>query len=151
MATINNHIRSRNPWPALLAALGMTAVLGLAIAALGINALSNRNVVPKLEVAPADQFVSSDQATVGQLQELIAQYQSREQQYQLQLQQAADQLNAVESQLQQYQGLVGALQQAGIIQITADGRVLLGRGAFGNDQGEGDHDKGSSHHSGGQP
>ena len=115
----------------------MTLVLGLVILALGLNALFNSNVTPVQAAGPTDQSISADQATIDQLQSLIAQYQAREGQYQNELQQAADQLNQANTQLQQYQTLVTALEQAGVIQITGDGRVFIGRG-FSGGRGDGD-------------
>jgi len=137
MSNVNNHIKAHKQWPALLAALGMTLILGLAIFALGFNALFNTNVTPVQAAGPSDPSTSADQATIDQLQNLVAQYQEREGQYQNELQQAADQLNQANAQLQQYQRLVSALQNAGIIQITADGQVFLGRG-FSGGRGDGD-------------
>lgn len=143
MHTVNNHVKPRRQWPAVLAAIGMTLLLGLAVAALGINALFNQDVVP-VEAAPAETAVSSDQANVEQLQSLISEYQSREQQYQQQLQQAADQLNSTTTQLTQYQSLVSALQRAGVIQIAPDGRVFVMGGGLSTGQsrqgGESDGD-----------
>ncbi len=133
MHTLNNHVKPRRQWPAVLAAVGMTLLVGLAVAALGINALLNQDVVP-VEAAPADPAISSNQANIEQLQSLIAEYQSREQQYQQQLQQAADQLNSTTSELTQFQSLVSALQRAGVIQIAPDGRVFVMGGGFGAGQ-----------------
>jgi predicted PurR-regulated permease PerM len=140
MSTANNHIKSRKQWPGILAALGMTAVLGSIIFFLGVNAIFNTNVTPVQAAGATDIAVTSDQATIEQLQSLIDQYQTREQQYQTELQQAADQLNQENAQLQQYQGLISALQNAGVIQISADGRVFIGSGGFGERQGGRDGD-----------
>lgn len=140
MSTANNHIRSQKQWPALLAALGITFVMGLLIIALGANALFNKDVVPVLAAAPSATAVNGDQATIEQLQSLIVQYQDREVQYQTELQQAADQLTQSNAQLQQYQGLVAALQNAGVIQIAPNGQIFLGPGAPGGRQAEHDDD-----------
>lgn len=138
MATRNYHSNSHKQWPALLAAFVITLVLGLAMAALGLNALVNQNSVPIQTASALDQTLNSDPVTDDQAGSLIAQYQAREQQYQTQLQQAADQLNTANAQLQQYQSLVSALQQAGVIQITSDGRVFVSRGGFGEGEFNGD-------------
>ena len=136
MASANNHIKSQKRWPAFLAALLMTAVIALAILALGANALLNRNAIPVQAANLSDQSssvgqVTVDQASIDQLQSLVDQYQARELQYQSELQQAADQLDQTNAQLQQYQGLVSALQESGIIQISQDGRVFLNRSLAG--------------------
>lgn len=138
MHTLNNHIKPRRQWPALLAAIGMTLLIGALIAALGFNALFNTNVVP-VEAAPADPAPAGQQMTLDQMQSLINQYQDREAQYQQELQQATDQLNSANSQLTQYQNLINALQRAGVIQIAPDGRVFVfGGGGFrGENEGNG--------------
>jgi uncharacterized protein YlxW (UPF0749 family) len=129
--------------PAVLAALGMTLVVGIAMFALGLNALIN-NGGSQVKDAPALAQVSSsatvDQANLQKLQGLISQYQTRENQYQTELNQAAqklDQANAQiqqdQAQLQQYESLLMALQNAGVIRITSDGRVLLPRSGFGGE------------------
>jgi flagellar motor protein MotB len=131
-----SHIRKT--MPAITAALFMTAVLALVIVSIGLNALFNRNTVPLQASAASPQDAaalngaastdtSSQDATVQQLQSLIAQYQSRETQYQTQLQQAADQINQLTQQNQQYQSLIDALQNAGVIQINQNGQVFLNR------------------------
>jgi hypothetical protein len=124
--------------PAMVATLCMTAFIVFAGLAFGVNALFNTNVLPTqaapgaVSQASTDQVsvdqVSADQASVQSLQSTIAQYQQREAQYQQELQQAADQINTLNSQNQQYQQLIMALQNAGVIRITQDGRVMLGRG-----------------------
>ncbi len=129
MATMNNRVQASNRTPAVIAALGMTLLVGLAILAMGLNALSNGNGQATTDVISAE---NSDPAALQQLQEVVGQYQMREQQYQQELAQAADQLNQSNGQLQQYQSLVIALQNAGVIQIDRNGQVLLGR-ANGDD------------------
>jgi hypothetical protein len=134
MSNVNNRIKSQKQGPAILAALVMTAVIGFLIVGLGINALFNNNVATAQAVGLPDPSLSVDRATIDQLQSLIEQYQTREVQYQTEMQQAADQLNQTNAELQRYQDLVAALQNSGIIQITADGRVFVGRGLSGERQ-----------------
>ena len=146
MTTQPSHFRKT--MPAYMAALGMTALIGLCVLAFGLNALLNRNTVP-VQAAPENSAASGSSAalqaipaltgqeTPEQLRALIAQYQSRDTQFQTQLQQAADQINQLSQQNQQYQNLITALQNAGVIQITSDGRVLIGRGFRGDDDGVG--------------
>ena len=121
--------------PAILAALGMTLLMGVIIVAVSFNSLFNKDVVP-VQASPNSTATATvdaqttDQQTIQQLQDLVNQYQAREQQYQTELQQAADQLSQTNSQLQQYQMLVNALQQAGVIQIRSNGQVLINQGGF---------------------
>ena len=129
MSNANNRIKSQKQWPAIVAALSITLIVGLTILALGLNALFNTNVVPAKAASLTDQTSRADQATIDQLQSLVDQYQARETQYQTELQQAADQLSQSNTQVQQYQDLITALQNAGVIQISPDGWVFVGRGA----------------------
>jgi malic enzyme len=76
----------------------------------------------------------SQQAQVVQLQSLVDQYKAREQEYQTREQQYQQQLAAANTKLQQddaqisqFQMLIGALQQKGVITITGDGRVFINR------------------------
>ena len=127
--------KSHKNFPAIVAAFGVTLVMGLIIVAVGFNSLVNQNTTP-VQAAPNDTGVTTagndqqtaDAATIQQLQDLVQQYQSRESQYQTELKQAADQLNTVNTQLQQYQMLVNALQQAGVIQVNSNGQVFINRG-----------------------
>jgi hypothetical protein len=129
MSIHSNNPKSRNRLAALLAAFGMTLVMGLLIVAVGLNALLFNPTGVAKAAGPASQASSADQANVQQLQDLVAQYQSRETQYKSELQQAGDQLAQANRQLEQYQQLVQALINAGVIQISSDGRITLGRGA----------------------
>ena len=131
MPNVNSRIKSQKQGPAILAALVMTLVIGFVIIGLGINALFNNHVAPAQAAGLPDQSLSADQATIDQLQGLIKQYQDRELQYQTELQQAADQLNQTNTKLQQYQDLVVALQNSGVIRIAANGQVFVGPGITG--------------------
>ncbi|MFL7894190.1 MAG: hypothetical protein ACK2UM_02545 [Anaerolineales bacterium] len=121
--------------PAVVAALGMTVFIGLAVLALGLNALFNKNISTVQAATLPEQSTVADQAANQDLQSLVSQYQEREVQYQDQLLQASNQINEISQQNQQYRQLIQALQNAGVIQITQDGQVLLSRPAprFGDD------------------
>ncbi|MCL4393621.1 MAG: taxilin [Chloroflexi bacterium] len=115
---------------AIVAATVVTAVIALAMLAVGLNALVNQNSVP---VSNSPALASSattagtdppSQAQIDQLKSLVAQYQSREQQYQTQLSQE-------NAQIQQLQNVLAQLQQRGVIRILNDGTIQL-RG-FGGD------------------
>lgn len=128
--------------PAILFALGITAVLAITMAVVGANALVNPATVPTNNApaavasgVSAASYSGSDPATVAQLQALVTQYQDREKQYQSELSDAASKLTQANTQMQQlndqltqYQQLITTLEQAGVIRITSDGRVFIGRG-----------------------
>src|SRR5512142_1212411 len=131
--------------PAIFAALIITALVGVAIFVVGANALFNQNTLPILNspqtvsgaAAAAGAAGSAGNAAVSQqtgqqaqlqqLENLVQQYQQREKQYQTQLNDAAQRVNQANQQVQQYQQLLEALQQQGVIRITADGQVLIPR------------------------
>jgi small-conductance mechanosensitive channel len=121
--------------PALVAALSMTGFIGLAVLAFGLNALFNKNISTAQAATQPELTTAADQAVNQDLQSLVSQYQEREVQYQDQLLQATNQINEISQQNQQYRQLIQALQNAGVIQITNDGQVLLSRPAprFGDD------------------
>jgi hypothetical protein len=135
-----NHTVSPNKktFPALVAALSMTVFIGLAVIALGLNAFFNQNVSVAHAANQPDPLAIADQSTIQDLQATISQYQQRETQYQGELQQAADQVNQLSQQNQQYQQLIMALQNAGIIQITPNGQVLVSRGSGFSSEQNGD-------------
>lgn len=116
---------------AIAAALAMTVLITLVMLVVGANALFNQNVTTTAQAAgltsaaTASDPAASDQALIDQLQAQISQYQARESQYQTELQNAADQINQLNQQDQQYKSLFSALQNAGVIQITSDGRVFI--------------------------
>jgi septal ring factor EnvC (AmiA/AmiB activator) len=117
--------------PALIAALIMTAVLGLCMLGIGVSALANRNTAPLLTTPAAAAPGASDISTAGdqvkQLQARINQYQAREQQYQSQLNQLEQQLNQEGQTIQNFQQLLGALQAQGVILVQQDGTILIPR------------------------
>ncbi len=136
--------------PAIFAALLITTLVGVGIMVVGANALFNQNTLPVLNspqqavsgaaaagttgtTQQAGQQASQQQAQLQQMQNLVQQYQQREKQYQTQLNNAAQQLNQANQQVQQYQQLLEALQQQGVIRITADGQVMVPRQRFSGD------------------
>ena len=114
---------------ALAAAVIITGLVALGMAAIGVNAALNPNTVAASN-APGDpatnvSAASPDaQAQVKQLQALVAQYQDREKQYQAQLNQA-------DTQLQQVQQLLMELQRRGLIRVNGDGSISLPRRGLG--------------------
>ncbi len=117
---------------AALAALVITACVGLGIFAVGGAALLNKKTSPVMDSPAQVTNVSQQTDQVTQLQSLVAQYQDREKQYQQREQDLQDQLTAMSTQLQQSQQSVDqarmilqALQQRGVISISSDGRVFI--------------------------
>jgi chromosome segregation ATPase len=138
--------------PAILFALGITAVLAITMAVIGANALVNPVTLPitnspasastsgsgvaaaSFSSSSASSAASSDPAQVAQLQALVTQYQDREKQYQTELADAVNRLNQANTQLQtqdqqiqQFQQLLTILQQRGLIRIDSNGQIFLGR------------------------
>ena len=111
--------------PALFATLGMTVFIGLTILALGLNAIVNQNVSVAKAAAQPDPQLGANQAMIQDLQATISQYQNRETQYKNELQQAAGQIDQMTQQNNQYQQLIQALQNAGVIRISQDGHVFI--------------------------
>jgi hypothetical protein len=125
-------------FPAIIAALAVTLVLGFAMFAIGGDALANTNTAPVLN-PPSDTTTSVSapaadgqgatvDAQVAQLQALVQQYQDREKQYQAELDQAATRIKTAEQQLATDEQVLQALQQRGIIRIDANGQIFLRRG-----------------------
>ena len=127
MTISNNDSRNKKKIVALIAAFGMTILMGILILAVGVNILFFNTPSVALAAGQTNQTVDSSQTTVQQLQDQISQYQAREVQYKSELKQATDSLNQANQQIQQYKQLTQALIDAGVIEISADGRVTLGR------------------------
>ena len=91
--------------------------------AIGWNALTLPSVGVLSNTADPAGFTTvngSNDPQVQQLQAQLQESQARERQYQSQLAQA-------NQQLQEYQQVIEQLQQNGLIRITADGQIQLGR------------------------
>ncbi len=110
---------------AITTALIITAVIGLGIAVIGVSAFTNKNTVP-LQNTPsssvtgnttanssANSSSSSSSATPQQLQQEVTQLQS--------------QLNQDNQVISQYQSLLSALQQRGVISIDQNGNIYINR------------------------
>ena len=134
---------------ALVAAILVTAVIGLGMLAIGVNAALNTNTVPVNDSPPSAVAAANDSQISAQTagsSNLVAQYQDREKQYQTQLNQAnakIQQLNSLVAQYQdrekQYQtqlsqanartqdlqNILNELQRRGIIHINSDGTIQL--------------------------
>lgn len=127
----------KKPITAALAALLMTVCVAASIFAIGGAAMLNKNGVSSSNVpaqasSGGDQNAPQQASQVDQMQQLIAQYQDHEQQYQQreqqlqqQLAQATSQVQVDQQTIQQFQALLSALQERGVISITNDGRVFI--------------------------
>jgi predicted Rossmann fold nucleotide-binding protein DprA/Smf involved in DNA uptake len=113
-------------FPAFLAAFGITAIIGMAILVVGANALLNPHPA-EAQSSTDSQAVASTTATSAELQQL----QDTLSQYQAQLSQA-------NYEIQQYQALLVALQNQGVIQINNDGTISIPRGGSSFRGGDGD-------------
>lgn len=131
MQSRRNISPNKRALPALVAALTMAVFIGLAILAFGLNALFNQNISTAQAAGLPESTSSADQAANQDLKATISQYQERDSQYQDQLQQAADKIDQLNQQNLQYQQLIQALQNAGVIQITRDGQVFVTQPSFG--------------------
>ena len=127
----NTHATSpvKKTIPAVIATIIMSVFIGMAILALGLNALLSKNVTVAQAAPAAGSQVDASQATIQDLQATITQYQQREVQYQSELKKAADEIDQANQQNQQFRQLILALQNAGVIQITQDGRVRITGGS----------------------
>ncbi len=151
--------------PAIIAAFVTTLVLACLMVAVVANALMNPNTVQAADtpgqvtgvssanasgtngsVSPVSDVTNNSaaaQAQIQQLQSLVAQYQARDKQYQDREQQLLSQINQLKqtaqnanSQAQQYQNILGQLQQMGVIRITQSGQIFVpsfSRNGFGDD------------------
>jgi hypothetical protein len=132
-----------------IAATLVTVIIALGMVAIGVNAASNSNSVPvsdsPAQAAQASAATTSnvvnisnsaaDQAQIKQLQDTLKQYQDREKQYQdrekqyqTELAKVSQQMNDATAQAEQLQQILIALQQRGVINISADGRISIPRG-----------------------
>jgi len=108
---------------ALIAAAIITAMVGLGMLAIGVNAALNPRPVAAsgaTGLSSAANTGDSAQAQIANLQNTITQYQNQEKQYQAQLDQA-------QAQIQEYQSVLMQLQRLGVIRINSDGTIQLGR------------------------
>ncbi len=128
----------KKQWAAFAAAAVMTACSATAILAIGGVAFFNRSgVAPANTTAQSSKIADASlvsQTQAQQLQGQLSQYQARDQQYQAReqqlqqaLAQAQSQIQADQQQAQQFQMLLLALQQRGLITITQDGGIYINR------------------------
>jgi Tfp pilus assembly protein FimV len=119
----------KKQYTALLAAFTITVCVALGMLLVSGSAFLNKNGIPVADspaAATATAVYSSAQdAQLQQMQDMVTQYQTREVQYQNELATASQQLQAANSQIQQYQLVLMALQNRGVISIDQSGRITL--------------------------
>jgi len=122
----------KKTFPAFLAALLITTVMGVGMFLVGQDALGTSTALAASETMSALPVDAQ-----AQIEQALVQYQTREIQYQNELQQAIDQINAANQQLdqanqqiQQYQNLLAQLQESGLITIGSDGTVTANQPVY---------------------
>ena len=119
----------KKQYTALLVAFAVTICMGAGMLLVSGSALLNKNGLPvansPAQVTATAQANSAEQAQIQQLQSLVTQYQTREVKYQNELSSAGQQLQQANDQLRQYQMLLAALQNRGVIRIDESGRVSI--------------------------
>jgi peptidoglycan hydrolase CwlO-like protein len=119
----------KKQYTALLVAFAVTICMGAGMLLVSGSALLNKNGLPVAnspsQATATAEVKSAEQAQIQQLQSLVAEYQTREVKYQTELSTAGQQLQQATDQIRQYQMLLAALQNRGIISIDASGRVSI--------------------------
>lgn len=109
---------------ALITALIITAVIGTGIFVIGVNALTNRNTVPLQNTPGSATTITSNNTAADP-----AASTSNVQQLQQEVSTLQSQLNQAGQVIQQYQAVLQALQQRGIISIDQNGNIFLNGGS----------------------
>lgn len=119
----------KKQYTALLVAFAVTICMGAGMLLVSGSALINKNGIPVADSPAAAtataEVKSAEQAQIQQLQSLVTEYQAREVKYQSELSSAGQQLQQANDQLRQYQMLLTALQNRGVITVDASGRVSI--------------------------
>jgi uncharacterized protein YlxW (UPF0749 family) len=111
---------------AITTALIITAVIGLGIMVIGLSAFTNKNIVP-LQNSPNSNTVNTTNSNVNGLGSASSTT-SDVQQLQQEVANLQNQLNQTGQTVQQYQNLLIALQQRGVIQIDQNGNIYIPQG-----------------------
>jgi TolA-binding protein len=100
----------------IISALLITAVIGVVILVIGVSALTNPNSTA-LQDSPSINSVAGNSNPLSTSSDI--------QQLTLEVNDLQSQLDQANLAIQQYQSLLLALQQRGVIQISRDGRIFL--------------------------
>jgi hypothetical protein len=119
----------KKQYTALLVAFAVTFCMAAGMLLVSGSALLNKNGLPVAN-SPAQATAtavakSAEQVQLQQMQNLVAEYQTREAKYQSELSTAGQQLQQANDQVRQYQMLLAALQNRGVISVDASGRVSI--------------------------
>lgn len=106
---------------ALLTALVITAVIGLGIFVIGVNALANTNTVPLQNTPSTGTTATTNNNNAAD----PVSSSSNAQQLQQEVNTLQSQLNQASQVIQQYQSLLQVLQQRGIIVVDQNGNIFL--------------------------
>jgi hypothetical protein len=114
---------------AIITALAITAVIGLGIMVIGVNALTNTNTVP-LQNSPnaslsGNNLSNTSSNSAAQSTSTLPDVQ----QLQQQMSDLQSQLDQASQIIQQYQSLLVVLQQRGVISIDQNGNIYLPQGS----------------------
>ncbi len=119
----------KKQYTALLVAFAVTICVAAGMFLISGSALMNKNGLPvansPFEATATAQVKSAEEAQIQQLQTLVEEYQTRETQYQSELQTAGQQLDQANTQIRQYQMVLMALQNRGLILVDANGRISI--------------------------
>jgi peptidoglycan hydrolase CwlO-like protein len=113
---------------AIITALVITAVVGLGIMVIGVNALTNTNTVPLQNSPNASSTGNNLSTTNGNISAQSTSTSSDVQQLQQQVSDLQSQLSQAGQMIQQYQSLIVVLQQRGVISIDQNGNIYLPQG-----------------------
>jgi uncharacterized protein YlxW (UPF0749 family) len=113
---------------AIITAVLITTIVGLGIIVIGVNALTNKNTValqnsPNTSISGNSLTNTSDNSNGAS-----ASTSSEVQQLQQQVSDLQSQLSQENQVIQQYQSLIVALQQRGVIRIDQKGNIYLPQG-----------------------
>lgn len=116
---------------AIITAFVITAIVGMGIMVIGVSALANTNTVP-LQNSPNASLTSNDLSSASSSSSAQAAAGSQDTlQLQQQVSDLQSQLNQADQAIQQYQSLLIALQQRGVIQIDRSGNIYLSQSENG--------------------
>lgn len=119
----------KKQYTALLAAFAITICMAAGMLLVSGNALLNKNGIPVADSPAAAtataEVRTAEQAQIQQLQSMLTEYQAREIKYQTELQSAGQDLQRANTQMQQYQMLLLALQNRGYISIDPAGQITI--------------------------
>jgi TolA-binding protein len=119
---------------AIFTALVITTIIGLGVAVIGVSAIANTNTVPIQSSRNTSSTGNGIVSTSDQVDGTSGSDSPQEKQLQQQVSDLQSQLSQASQVVQQYQSLLLALQQRGIIQIDRNGNIYVPQSNSFNDQ-----------------